>query len=145
VTRPEFISVLALFVSITSLVVSVFFNLRDRARLVIGSKFFAANPEYGPARIEVVIVNSGRRPVVLRMWGGSDANGEWVGEFLGEEHAGLRLSEYERHDIKLYKDGLFASVPHGEVLYRELWVEDSVGRRYNVKDSRRNVEFLWKT
>lgn len=144
-TRSELISMLALLVSFASLVVSVFFNLRDRQKLVASSKFIAFHPEYGPAHVDVAIVNAGRRPIILRMWGGSDNAGEWVGEYLGKEHAGLRLSEHERHDITVSKDDLYSSTPHSEIIYKVLWVEDSLGRRHVVKDSRRNVQLLWNT
>lgn len=143
--RAEIISLLALLVAATSLFFSVYFNLRDRARLIAKSQFILAHPDYGPARILVTVVNAGRRPVILRMWGGSDEKGEWVGESLGKDHAGLRLSEHEQHELSLEKNDLYAQLPDGEVLYRELWVEDSLGQRHSVRDSKRNVELLWKT
>jgi hypothetical protein len=142
VTHAEVISVVALVVSITSVAFSLYFNYRDRACLRTTSKFYSGRSH---PYIEVTIVNAGRRPIILRMWGGSDEKGEWVGQFLGEEKRGLRIGEHERHDLSLDKNDLLSETPDGQVLFNDLWVEDSLGRRHPIKDAKANVKLLWDT
>lgn len=143
-TRAEIISVVALVVSIASVAFSFYFNYRDRARPKATSKFYPGH-DYGLPHISVTIVNAGRRPFILRMWGGSDEKGEWVGTFLGEGKSGLRLGEHERHDLSLEKNDLLADTPDGGILFHDLWVEDSLGRRHPIKDAKANVKLLWNT
>ena len=141
--RAEIIAVIALVVSIISLGSSIYFNYRDRAHLKTTSRFHAGHPEYGPPHISVTIMNAGRRPIILRMWAGSDKEGHWVGSFLGEGKSGLRLGENERHDLSLEKNDLVAATPTDDVLFEDLWVEDSLGRRHPIKDAKANVKKLW--
>ena len=143
--RAEIISVIALLVSIGSLGFFIYFNYRDRAHLKATSRFYPGDPDYGPPHISVTIVNAGRRPIILRMWGGTDKEDHWVGHFLGEGKSGLRLGEHERHDLSLEKDDLFAATLTDDVLFENLWVEDSLGRRHPIKDAKANVKQLWNT
>jgi hypothetical protein len=64
------------------------------------------------------------------------------GAFLGEDQKGLRLGEHERHDLSLEKNDLLSATPDGQVLFHDLWVEDSLGRRYPIKDALSNVKPL---
>lgn len=79
------------------------------------------------------------------MWGGNGENGKWVGEFLGERKKGLRLGEKERHDMALKKDDIFAITPGYEVIFNELWIEDSLGKRHAVPNSKEYVSKLLNT
>lgn len=137
----ELISSLALVVSILSAAFTIYFNFRDRPKLVVKSKFHSGY-EPGDERMTVTIVNAGRRPIILRTWAGEDNTGEWVGTFLGENHAGLRLGENEHYEFSLLRHELGAYTPNSEVMFFDLWVEDSHGKRHRVKDAKANIERL---
>jgi hypothetical protein len=142
--RAEVISIVALLVSIASLGFSVFFNFRDRARLRTKSTFYPDN-QYRSAHISFSVVNAGRRPIVLRMWGGIGTDGEWAGTALGKERSGLRLAEHECFDLSLEKDDLAESTPEDVIEFQDLWVEDSLGRRHAIKDAKPNIQKLRKS
>lgn len=125
-------------------ILSLYFHFQDRALLKIISKFMPGS-EYGPAHIAVSIVNAGKRPLIVRMWGGNGENGKWIGQFLGEKRQGLRLGEKERHDMALKKDDMFVISPGVEIIFNELWIEDSLGKRYAVPNSKEFVSKLLNT
>lgn len=75
----------------------------------------------------------------MRMWAGEDAAGHWVGSYLGERRAGLRLGENEHFEFSLPKSELWASTPDSEVEFIDIWVEDSLGKRHQVKDAKANI------
>lgn len=137
----EIISIVALGVSGASLVFSGAFNLRDRSRLVTKSQHFP-HRDGTPASMRVSIVNAGRRPVVLRMWGGSGADGNWIGTLLGEMKSGLRLAEHEHHEFTLRKDDLLLLGPEEDVEISDIWFEDTLGRRHVVKEAKKNIAKL---
>jgi len=139
----EIVSIVAICVSLASLGVALYTALRDRARLKIKSKFFSAS-EYGPDRIVVSMVNAGRRPVVLRLIGGHDSHGQWGGSYLEREKGGLRLGEHEHYEYKFEKEDTVLMVPDGDDLFfEELWVEDSLGIRHAIPDSKAYIKRLW--
>src|SRR6266404_3009204 len=142
--RPEIISVLALLLSVISLGFSVYFNFRDRANIKTSSKFYAAS-EFGSASFHFTVVNAGRRPIILRMRGGVDKNGSWVGTHLGKDQTGLRLGEHERLDHSMKRDDLFEQTPDDVITLVDLWVEDTLGRRYTIKDAKKNLALLLKS
>ena len=131
------VSGLALIASILSL----FFHFQDRSLLKIISKYVPES-DYGAAYIAVSIVNAGKRPLIVRLLGGNGENGKWVGEFLGEAKKGLRLGEKERHDMALFKDDMFAITPGDDVIFNNLWIEDSLGKRHPVPNSKEYVSKL---
>lgn len=143
-TWAEIISVVALLVSIASLCSSFFFGLRDRARLVTGSRYLPLWEE-NPAHVCVSIVNAGRRPVILRMWVGAESTEKWEGHFLGEGTAGLRLGEHERYEFKLEQHDLHAVTPDEDFQIEDLWFEDTLGRQHTVRDVRANLAKLRAT
>jgi hypothetical protein len=144
-TLPIVVSALALAVSLGSLAVSLYVALRDRPRLKVSSQFFEAW-EYGPDKIHVTLVNLGRRPVILRLIGGLDGNGNSGGTYLEHAKGGLRLGEHERHEFDIAKDDTMQFNPDGpDVTYERMWVEDSLGNRHAIPNSRRLIEKLWST
>jgi hypothetical protein len=143
-TRADTFSSFALAVSICSLGATIYFNLRDRPRVVAKSKFLPAW-DGNPAKVNVSVVNAGRRPVILRMWAGAESQSNWVGTFLGERGKGLALAEYERHEFSLEKPDLMADTPDEDVPINDLWFEDTLERRYPVSDSAANLAKLWAT
>lgn len=135
-TRAEFISVIALLVSVASVCFSVYFNFRDRAHLKTKSVYYDDPDEYGSPVIKFDVVNAGRRPIVLRMWGGTEEGDKWTGTMLGTDGAGLRLAEHEVFEKRLHAADLEELTPDSEVSFRDLWVEDSLGRRHSIKDAK---------
>jgi hypothetical protein len=140
-SAPIVISLAALAVSMVGAGFSIYFNLRERAKLMALSQLLEGDEVEEPS-IRITAINAGRRPLILRMWGGTDESGNWVGRFLDQEQQGLRLAEHERTDVMLRNSDLGFS--HDEVIeFTELWFEDSLGRRYRIKDSRKNIEKFW--
>ena len=134
----DVIASLALVVSVLSAGVTFYFHFRDRPDLILKSTF-TSGYDPGTERIVISIVNAGRRPAILRMWAGEDAAGHWVGSYLGEGKAGLRLGENEHFDFSLPKHELWASTPDAEIEFLDIWVEDSLGKRHRVKDAKANI------
>lgn len=141
-TVSEYLSVVAITISIASLGVSSYVALRDRARLKIASRFIPES-EYGPSYIVAAMVNLGRRPVILRAIGGSEGD-KWACEYLDSSNGGKRLGEHERYEHKFDREATVNSNPDGEdMFYQELWVEDSLGTRHPIPDSREYIRRLW--
>jgi hypothetical protein len=140
-TRSEIISVLALLLSVISIGFSVYFNFRDRGNIKTSSTFYPGS-DFGSASVHITIVNAGRRPIILRMRGAVDKNGEWIGTFLGKDKSGLRLGEHERFDHKMEKGDLFEQTPDGVITVADLWVEDTLGHRYAIRDAKKNLALL---
>ncbi len=83
--------------------------------------------------------------MILRLLGGSDSNGKGSSQFLGEPNSGLRLGEHERHVVTLEKEDLVSFHQEDEgIVFDYLWVEDSLGRRYQLKDAKGNIKRVWK-
>jgi hypothetical protein len=107
---PEIVSTIALVVSLGSLGVAAYNSFRDRPRLKIISAFYEGS-EWNPAPgISVNVVNHGRRPVILRLLGGYNSQGQYSGVFLEHDKGGIRLGEHERHDFSLEQDTSFLSL-----------------------------------
>ncbi|MGJ7498230.1 hypothetical protein ACSFA8_24635 [Variovorax sp. RT4R15] len=138
---PIKISIVALVVSLVSLGFSAYFGLRDRASLRTKSSF-TEGWEGGAPSVVSTIVNAGRRPVVIRMWAGAESDKNWVGTYIGVEERGLRLGEHERYDLRLHRQDLYATTPDDEFWIKDLWFEDTLGRRHKVKDAKANIAKL---
>ena len=137
------LSVIALVVSAASLSVSAYVAFRDRARLKLISKFHEAS-EWGPSRIHVTVLNQGRRIAILRLIVGLDSDGDWSGQFIEHEKGGRRLAEHERYEFDVKKDDTIDFNRDGpEFVYETLWVEDSLGVRHQVPNSRELIKKLW--
>ncbi|MCK5327054.1 MAG: hypothetical protein KAR36_00505 [Candidatus Latescibacteria bacterium] len=128
----------ALAISLVSLGFSIYFGLRDRARVKAESEFYLGLEGDAPHMV-ISIVNAGRRSVLLTFFGGNDSQGDWAGTHLDSKGKGFRLAEGEKHRIDLYEDDLELETPEGIFIYKELWVEDTLGRRYAVKHSKEHI------
>ena len=140
----DIIAAIALLISILSLAISTAFSARDRANLK-AKCVYLPHWEENPAHISVSIVNAGRRPLIVRMWAGAETKEKWVGTYIGESKVGLRLGEHEHYEMKLEKSDLFCHTPDEVVEIRDLWFEDSLGRKHKVKDAAKNLAKLWAT
>jgi hypothetical protein len=90
----------------------------------------------------VSVVNAGRRPVILKMWGGHDADGHWIGTRLGKDASGLHLAENEHYEFVLRKDDLLQLGPAEDVELCDIWFEDTLGQRHRVKEAKKNITKL---
>lgn len=139
----DILSTVALIVSLGSLSVSAYVALRDRPRLKITSRYIAAS-EYSPNRIILTLINKGRRPVILRLLGGTSKDEKWTATFLEQEKGGLRLGEHERYDHTIEKeDTVIFHNDNDDLFFERLWVEDSIGNRHYVPNSRDHINKLW--
>jgi hypothetical protein len=140
---PETISTAALAISVTSLALSTYIALRDRGRLRTKSTFYAAHEDRPPS-IRVEAVNVGRRPVILTLFGGYYERGHWSGTYIGDHKAGVRLGEKERfsENIDNLHHMLFDHDTGTPV--SDLWFEDTLGRRYRVKNAKKHLAQFFK-
>ncbi len=131
------VAIAALFISVLSLCLSAYSVLRDRSRL----KATSIQYKWGPLRIRAV--NRGRRPVILTMLRGEYNGGYKSGTYLGDKNEGIRLNERERYEINL--DGAHHIVltthpeSHEPLFAKNLWFEDTTGRRYRIKRIKRHL------
>ena len=137
----DYISLLALIISLLTFGFFLYFGLRDRVNLKATSKVYN-NGDY----IRVKVVNRGRRPAILRMLGGQLDNGSWVGTYIGKESQGVRLTENEYYTKDLYFDDLIHFDPHENDVseFVSLWFEDSLGKRHPVENSKENIHLFKK-
>jgi hypothetical protein len=142
ITAMEVVGIVGLVSGVTGTVLGVMNYMRDRGRLRASSHFAPASEYGGPACVTVTIVNAGRRPLILRMWGGTDTSGNWVGTFLGKGDTGLRLGEHEMHNFTLARDAAIDFTPDGVVAFEDLWIEDSLGRRHRIRDAKAALKQL---
>lgn len=90
------------------------------------------------------MVNAGRRPVILRIIGGSDSDGHWGGSYLDQEKGGLRLGEHEHYERKFEKEDTVLMVPEADdIFFEKLWVEDSLGVRHPIPESEAFIKRIW--
>lgn len=136
--NTEIISFAALLVALCSLTATLFFNLRDRASVVTKSTYYPGYEGDQP-KLAISIVNAGRRPIVLRMWAGSDGGVGWVGTKLSPQDGGLRLAEHEMHEVMLSVADLIGETPEESMHFSQLWFEDTLGRRHYISDASKNI------
>lgn len=131
----------AITISIAGFLLSLSGFLRDRPRLKIKSQYLPSS-QYDPEdEIMVTLTNHGRRTVIIRLVGGTDAKGESSGTFLNYDKGGIRLTENDRHELHLRLSDIHQQVPDGDDLhYVELWIEDSLGRKYAIPKSKSHIK-----
>jgi hypothetical protein len=136
---PEYasiVSTIALVVSFGSFGVAAFNSFRDRPRLKVTSNFYDVSEFGSPRRIQVEVVNRGRRPVILRLLGGYTKGGDWSGTFFDYKKGGLRLGEHERHEFTIVQEDAVHSGPEGpEETFDRMWIEDTLGNRHPIPKS----------
>ena len=85
-------------------------------------------------------VNHGRRTVILATFGRDFPSGAWYSTQL--EKAGIRIGENEDYSITIRIGDHYILSPEGEDAI-DLWFEDTLGRRYKVKNAKDNLRKLW--
>ena len=138
----EILSTIALIISVAGFGLSALGVFRDRPRVKVTSTFYSAD-EFGPDQINVVVVNKGRRPVILRMIGGNGEGGGWSATNLATEKGGIRLGEHERWEHTIKPEHTVSFNPDGEDMRLErMWIEDSLGNRHSIPRSKEYVAKL---
>lgn len=138
----DVLSVLAVLISLGSLAASFYSIFIDRPRLRIQSKYIQpwdGEPDY----IQLIMINLGRRPVILTSVGGVAA-GDWSALLLNHEKGGVRLGEHERFEHRISKDDTVHVTPDGpQAVFDDMWVADSIGNRHVIPDSAALIGRLW--
>ncbi len=138
----DYLAILALIISVISLIISWYFGFRDRAHIKTFSELIYYHGSEIP-NLKIKIINKGRRPIYLVTLGSELDDGSNKSNRLGNDNNGLKLGENEKYEIeKKNKDVTYVD-PYGKL--RELvnfWIEDSLGRKYIIKDSEKNIKYL---
>ena len=141
------ISIVALLVSFLSAGFSIWFGIRDRARLIADSEYFPAtqdeNGPISPPLLQIEIANHGRRDVYLEYFyvrhgrGGPllIAETTWDSDIHGRCH----LGEGDKYSHTFDPDTDSILVNEAGVQATDLLFQDSLNRRYPVKDLRKNI------
>jgi hypothetical protein len=143
----DYISIIALIISMSTAVASWWFGLRDSARIKTTSEFWPeAHDEdapYSSRGLRISIANHGRRVVYLEylyfQYGpkkiASYAETLWDSDESGRTHLreGDKFEQFFDDDCSCFKDddGNKAT---------GIFFQDSLGRRYHVKDAGRNLK-----
>ncbi len=133
-----YLSIGAFIISLCSLAWSIHIGRRDRGKLRTTCKLYSTESNY--RHLEVKAVNQGRRTVILAMFGANFPDGSWNGTHL--EKPGIRVSENEAFTLSIKVGDHNILSPEGEEAI-DLWFEDTLGRRYKVKNAKDNLRKLW--
>ena len=139
----NYISLFALLVSVISLLISWHFGFRDKAKLKTYTEFYASHQGHNRDRIQIKIVNHGRRATILTLFGGDLDNGTCSGIYLGKKGDGLRLGEHEKYETTVYSDDLLVTDMQGNISeFVSLWFEDMLGQRHKIRNSEKLIAKL---
>lgn len=136
-TPAHWISIAALVLSLTSLILSARAHLLDRPKLNIEAQRYQSDEE--PGYIEVKATNVGRRPIFLSVLCGTDLKGTESGSYFDYGGPGIKLAEHEFKSFKVThiprgKDQFNAAIMNeDDILYfDQMWIKDSLGKRHEV-------------
>ena len=143
------IAVVALMVSLATASFSAWFGLRDRARIKTGSTYFPPSEDSeGPPGILIRIANHGRRPIYLKNlyydYGGREGSAIVEGFWESEGLVDGRLAEGREYEHYINSDDDTRLQSENGVPARDIFFEDSLARRYNVKHARENLRRLFR-
>ena len=135
-----YLSAFAILISLVNLFWSIYIGLRDRGKLKATSKLYAENKDSGVSYIKVKAVNHGRRAIILTMLWVDFPNRPSIGTYL-KDHA-LRLGENEEFTETIRAGDHYTFSQEGEEAI-DLWFEDTLGKRYKVKNAKKHLKMLW--
>jgi hypothetical protein len=142
----------ALIVSTAALWLSALNYQRDRAVLKATSHFYQSWQGFD-ASMGIKIVNAGRRPIIISTWVGAETKRSRFGrrrtlQTYGsyfDSKEGVTLKEGEAFPLTIEADELVAMPGDGEIIiFDDIWILDTLGRRHQIKNVRENVAKLWK-
>jgi len=136
-----YLSIEAIIIACISLFWSIYLGYRDRGNIKATSKISYNGPNSKYFYLQIKAVNCSRRPVVLSMFGKDYSNGAWEGSYIEEKEG--RLAENEKYEITIRAGDSDTMSPDGEEAVN-FWFEDTLGRRYKVKNAKENLKKLWK-
>lgn len=113
---------------------------RDEAKLVATSYLIYRRDNERPQEIIVKIANAGRRPLIVRLLGGTDDDGNGSASYLGDYKTGHRLGEGDFIEEHLDWSGITSENEGDLIEFTSLYVEDSLGNRHEVQNSRANID-----
>jgi len=139
-----YLSILAILISCISLIWSIYVGYRDRGNVKATSEIdyieitsYSEKPSKIIPNLKIKAVNCGRRPVILSMFGADYADGTCNKTYI-EKRSG-RLSENEKYEITIVAgDSKIISPERG--MATDCWFEDTLGRRYKVKNAEENLK-----
>ena len=139
----DYIALGALLVALGSLCLSGFSFFFDRVRLKATCKIYNHDSPF----LEIKIHNCGRRVATLTKFGGTLSDGHWVAHYLGEKNQYIRIEENHFHREELtYSDFQHFDEQKNDVFYyKNLWFEDSLGKRHKVKKSKHIIKQFLKS
>jgi hypothetical protein len=142
-----YLSILAILISCISLIWSIYVGYRDRGNIKATSEIsyieitsYSEKPSKIIPNLKIKAVNCGRRPVILSMLGSIYSDGSWGGSYIEKEVG--RLAENEKYEKTFSTGDSDIMSPDGEEVV-DFWFEDTLGRRYKVKNAKENLKKLW--
>ena len=135
-----YLSLIAIIIACISLFWSIYLGYRDRGNIKAISKISYNGPDSKYFHLQVKVVNCGRRPVILSMFGADYSDGTRGGTYIEKESG--RLTENEKYEITIRAGDSDTMSPDGEEAV-DFWFEDTLGRRYKVKNAKENLKKLW--
>ena len=142
-----YLSILAILISCISLIWSIYVGCRDSGNIKATSEIYyfdmtgySEKPSVEIPYLKIKAVNCGRRPVILSMFGADYSNGSWGGSYIEKEVG--HLAENEKYEKTFNAGDSDTMSPDGEEAV-DFWFEDTLGRRYKVKNAKENLKKLW--
>ena len=142
-----YLSISAIIIACISLFWSIYLGYRDRGNIKATSKIYyielasySEKPSKKIPNLKIKAVNCGRRPVILSMFGKDYSDGSWGGSYIEEKEG--RLAENEKYEITIRAGDSDTMSPDGEEAV-DFWFEDTLGRRYKVKNAKENLKKIW--
>jgi len=144
----DIISIIALIVSLLSVGSSIWFGNRDRARVKAVSKYFLPDQDeegpISPPLLLIEIANHGRRDVYLEYfyvgYGRESGLSNVVSTWEGDIHGRCQLGEGDKYSYTFDPDSDGILVNDDGTRATQLFFQDSLSRRYPVKDARKNIQ-----
>lgn len=142
-----YLSISAIIIACISLFWSIYLGYRDRGNIKATSKIYyielasySEKPSKKIPNLKIKAVNCGRRPVILSMLGNDYSDGSWGGSYIEKEVG--HLAENEKYEKTFNAGDSDMMSPEGEIAV-DFWFEDTLGRRYKVKNAKENLKKLW--
>lgn len=135
--NSDILSIIAVTISAISLGISFYHLFQDRAYINVDSIFINRGSATGSFLI-VNIKNSGRRPLIIRSWGLREKSNYWQSFSLGETNKGIEIGEKGFYEFRIEFSDVAQHIIESELV--NLWVEDSLNRRYKIKNAVKHVK-----